>query len=292
MSNRSLIPDDQIIVVLDTSPARNLAHEDTPEWLDTFIEMSESGYSFSLSEVAGGELMVQYRSGRIPHEDYFKMLDSLEKFLNPKMPVIPGKLDIELMIGIQHDEADIEETLELATRAWDLLCCPLEADMNIGPSFETLIEQERLEWNEFLETIAITTMVHGVEISEKNPDQTSQFLLKCMADKFYPGVDIDPPMSTRMHLELLYRFRQSARTQLSKKPYNPQNKNKKNDGIDVNLYRYLILPALVVADDKGFFNSIKNIESFQVNWFFRPKELAKAWLDGLSPQPVWPEPEN
>ncbi|MEZ8484715.1 hypothetical protein [Vibrio splendidus] len=288
MTKRKLIPDDEIIVVLDTSPIRNLAHGAPPEWLDVFIEMSKSGYSFSLADTTAGELMVQYRSGRIPHEGYEQMLVHLEKFLNPKVPIIPGKVDVELMIGIEHETYNIEETAFIALEAWRLLQSPNESDFSIGPPFEELIEEERSEWVRFLSNTAEHTYSYGLDISKMNPDDTANFLSSITEQHLYPNIAIEPPMTTRMHLELLYRFRQMARTTLKKKPYDPRNKKKKNDGIDVDLYKYFILPALVVADDSGFFNSIENIDSFQKNWFFRPQELADTWQKGHKPKPIWP----
>lgn len=79
-----------------------------------------------------------------------------------------------------------------------------------------------------------------------------------------------------------------ARTKL-KKPYNPSSKNKRNDALDVDLFSYLSLPALVVAVDGGFFGSLEGIDSFQRAWFFRPETLAGQWRAGDAPRPVWPK---
>ncbi len=71
-------------------------------------------------------------------------------------------------------------------------------------------------------------------------------------------------------------------------PYDPTSLKKLNDGIDFDLYRYLMLPAFVVADDSGFFTKITDIPSFQVKWFCKPQALADAWSRGESPVPHWP----
>jgi len=55
---RLIIDDQQIMVVLDTSPVRELAHEsDCPDWVCTFEEMSNQGYSFSLADGTFAELI-------------------------------------------------------------------------------------------------------------------------------------------------------------------------------------------------------------------------------------------
>lgn len=288
MVERKLIPDDKIIVVLDTSPVRKLAHEAPPKWLDTCIEMSKSGYSFSLADTTLAELLVQYRSKRIPEKGYYQMLELLGKFLNPELPVIPGKIDLHLMIGIEYENCNIEQTAYLSSRAWHLLHYPNDTDDSLGPTFEELLKEEKSDWFQYLTNTASLTNLSGIDIANMNPDETAKFLLYITEDHLYPHVDIEPPMRTRMHLELLYRFRQVGRTTLKKHPYNPKNKRKENDGIDVDLFKYFILPALVVAEDRGFFNAIENIDSFQKNWFIRPQDLADAWLNGQMPKPIWP----
>ncbi|WP_321817059.1 MULTISPECIES: hypothetical protein [unclassified Paraburkholderia] len=45
---RKIIPDEQCIVVLDTSLVRDIAHaSETPAWFTTFAAISKAGYSFS-----------------------------------------------------------------------------------------------------------------------------------------------------------------------------------------------------------------------------------------------------
>lgn len=53
------------------------------------------------------------------------------------------------------------------------------------------------------------------------------------------------------------------------------------------MYSYLMLPALVVAGDKGFHSRIADIKSPQPNWFFQPQDLASAWKRGERRRPAW-----
>jgi hypothetical protein len=288
MATREIITDDQIIVILDTSPARKLAHEDLPDWVETYVEMSKDGYSFSLADLTGAELIMQFRSGKIPRDGYDEMLKHLRRFLNPNMPIMPGKVDLELMIGIPHMDYNILETKHLSQQGWHLLNNPELADYSIGPSFEEIREDERSEWIAFLERLSEVSFCMGLDISKMKPEDTAEFLASLAEEKLDSGTNLEPPMSVRMHLEIRHRFRQMARTRQKKKAYNPLNNSKKNDGLDVALYKYFILPAFVIAEDSGFFNSLEGINSFQRSWFLKPQELADQWKSALKPKPSWP----
>ncbi|KVQ42500.1 hypothetical protein WK03_20225 [Burkholderia cepacia] len=48
-----------------------------------------------------------------------------------------------------------------------------------------------------------------------------------------------------------------------------------------------MLPAYVVANDRGFHEKIADIKSPQRGWFWRPEQLADAWKDGEKPRPSW-----
>lgn len=77
------------------------------------------------------------------------------------------------------------------------------------------------------------------------------------------------------------------RTRKSKEPYDPTSVKKVNDGIDFDLYCYLMLPAFVVASERGFYGEIADIKSLQRDWFWRPEELAAARAVGERPRPIW-----
>lgn len=291
MAKRRLIPEDKIIVILDTSPVRNLAHSEIPDWVRTFADMAEDGYSFSLAETTAAELLMQVRSGRIPEVDFHRMIGLLKTFLNLNAPVLPGQVDLEVIIGAKGEPYSIEETIFLSHESWRMLTEPFEPSFHKGPSFDDISDEERDEWNKWLQSVLEHSICYGIDVAKSNPDDTAKFLAAQAEKHLSYGVDIEPQMAIRMHLEIRYRLRQMARSAQKKRPYNPKNSRNKNDAIDLGLYRYLILPALVVAQDNGFFGSLENIESFQVGWFFRPEELALKWMNGERPQPKWPTSE-
>lgn len=124
MQARQLIPDDEVIVILDTSPVRDLALSETqPSWVDTFAKMAKEGYSFCLADSTAAELLNQVRTGRTPLKAHKQMIDKICAFLNPDLRVLPSGVDLEGMIGLIEDW-NISETRLLAQVAWaKLLDC-------------------------------------------------------------------------------------------------------------------------------------------------------------------------
>lgn len=285
---RRLISDEEVIVVLDTSPVRELAHSETPAWVGTFAAMAKDGYSFSLADGAAAELLVQIRSERISREGHRQMILCLERFLNPRFPVLPGKIDLEAMIGVKEWEHLLHEIPFLSSEAWRQLLDPFAPAFHLGPPLDEILDEERQDWVISTRDMAKTAFFMGIDLSLSDPDFVAEMLAPSVGNSLSTDDTLDPPMSDRMHLELRYRLRQMARSVQAKKPYNPINKKNKNDGIDVDIYKYFILPAYVVATDSGFFGSLQTIDSFQKDWFFRPEELASRWLAGARPTPVWP----
>lgn len=288
ITDRKLIPLSKTIVVLDTAPLRDIAHGGSAEWVETFAKMARDGYSFSLADATAAELLTQIRSGRIPREGYEHLITLLKTFLNLDFPVLPGKIDLEGMVGARVEPGLLEETTFLSGAAWAQLVDPGAPVDAKGPPLDVLLEEERKEWVEFLERTRRMTFYYGIDLEKSDPDDVAEFLADQAGEAYDFGDPIKPPMGARMHLELRYRFRQMARTAQKKDRYDPLNSRKKNDGIDVDLYKYLILPALAVSTDNGFFNSLNSIQSFQKDWIFRPEELANRWLAGERPQPCWP----
>lgn len=288
MTPRQLIPDDRIIVILDTSPVRELAFTKTkPPWVQTFSEMSRDGYSFSLADTTAAELMNQVQAGATELDSHLQAMDWASTFLNAEIPVLPGKMDLEGMLGLNADW-DSDVVRNLALEMWDLLGTPLEPVPMFRPSFEILLEEERCEWESYFVRMRKVSKRLRLDISEVKEAKAIDSLLPLVAQQWDQDTESSPPASIRRHLELRYRLRQFVRTERTKEPYNPAARKNRNDGIDVDLYTYFMLPALVVASDSGFYGSLQDIESFQKAWFMSPELLASEWSGGNRPQPSWP----
>lgn len=147
---RLIIDDQQIMVVLDTSPVRELAHEsDSPDWVCTFEEMSNQGYSFSLADGTFAELINQRRKGAILVGEFDRMCSRLSRFLNLDFRIILGRTDVQGMIQRHPTSWNEEECRTRSKQAWDELLHCTRAGYQ-PDSAEAVLEAERNEWRSML----------------------------------------------------------------------------------------------------------------------------------------------
>ena len=92
-----------------------------------------------------------------------------------------------------------------------------------------------------------------------------------MAENCDRRIKSTPPASVR--LDALLRANASFALQRlrPKNPYNPAKKA--NDGLDVDLLRYLAVPAIVCTNDGRLQRILKQAGSWQRRWVLRPSEL-------------------
>ncbi len=279
-----LIPTGKQIVVLDTSVARNLVYTDTSAtWVDIFAEMSRNDYSFSLADNAFAELVAQISSGAISTNQKILMIERLRRFLNVNLPIFLGKIDISILIGMVEPHPDWSTTnvLELSSRAWNYLTnCSITAQSNQSGVHEDL-QSERQAWVSMIQNKGLTT---GEPLHEYKHTQ----LEKVFADIDDLAPHLSPSLSIRMDLQIRLLWRQYVRSNKDVEPYDPLSSKNKNDGIDFDIYNYLLIPALIVTQDEGFFRKLKDIDSFQKQWFLKPEDLAKAWSDRTPSRARWP----
>lgn len=285
-NERPIVPFGVTMVVLDTCAARQLVHEPGVTWDACFKEMSADGYSFSLSELAVHELVSQVQRGSISVEDHLAMLVRLTSFLNPEAPVIPSYYDVMGMIGAR--EFDEFETRHLIGELWRIFRADFSCDSHASILTERVRGDEVREWAYFLEDITRHVRCSGLDISQAAPEVAADALAVLAASSRDEKESVVPDMSIRQHLEIRYRFRQAARSQLDQKPYRPASTKKRNDALDLSMYSYLTLPAFVVTRDNGFMSKLAGIDSFQRDWFKLPEDLAASWRRGERPAPQWP----
>jgi hypothetical protein len=324
-NQRKIIPFEKCIVVLDTNVARKLGETTTwPDWLGTFCNMALSGeYTFALADGAFAELLNQITKpvGGMSDGCFSRMIQGLETFIDPEYPIILGKKDILGMLGINGREPWCAvEVRQLSKDGWQKLC-----NVQLEPKFaqyqlkvEEILQEEREEWaahfqkfdNHFAREIAIVKRritelqslsgAHALALSNllrvfkqklHALDNLKELEGKVLDDAL-AALDADRPlagvsMSARCDLQIRYLYRQWVRTRKSKGAYSPVSPNSRNDGIDFDFYRLLMLPAFVVTEDKGFLTRISDIPSAQKTWFMTPDELATRWARGDRPWPTW-----
>lgn len=300
-TRRLLVSDEQVVVVLDTAPARELAYADEPPaWVDTFSQMSRDGYSFSLADGAFAELLNRRANGGITGDQLQRIIERLSRFLSPNLPILPGKRDLRGMLQLKGQAWDEEECQALSQGGWDELRRCVDTE-DLPRSLEEMLQQERDEWiNNIIQWRKKITPLLGQDNLDGGSDgeakrhrsdlnSKTEVVLGAM-EKIQDVEDlIIPPMSVRNHLQNRYICRQIMRSLKHESPYNPESRGNRNDGIDADLYRFLILPAFVVTRDNGFLGGLASIDSFQTGWFFTPEDLAAKWVTGARPVPTWPD---
>lgn len=294
---RKIIPDEQCMVVLDTSPVRNIAYEtSTPAWVATFADMSANGYSFSLADGALTELLAQHIRGALDETELATIVEAIETFLNPDLPVLPGKKDVMGMIGESDDPVwTAAETVAYSRAGWTLLKTPSLMTEEQRTKIVKALKDDRDEWTKSFAKYDASYdawLLREPDGEKRQPlnEHDHPLLEEELTDLASYSQSQPPTLAERSGLQVRYIFRQWVRTRQKKHAYDPNHPNKVNDGVDLDLYRYLMLPAFVVADDKGFHERLADIKSPQRTWFWRPQDLADAWKLGKRPRPTWAVP--
>ena len=139
------------MVVLDTGPVRNLAHDSAvPDWVGTFSEMKADGYRFSLADNACAELINQWSRGSIDDPGFAIMIGCLEKFLDPTLPVMLGEKDVFRMISAAPGKEDDSDVANVSRRAWSEL-----RERQICPDsvVEDVLEDGRDSWKDLFQKV-------------------------------------------------------------------------------------------------------------------------------------------
>lgn len=270
-----------VTVILDTGPARDLAHSSTaPEWVASLSQMKSDGYHFSLADNACAELINQRSRGSIDDLGFANMIRRLDTFLDPTLPVMLGGKDILRSIGVEPADPEVGE---MSRKAWSALC---QQQVCLGCQAGQILDEERGSWKELFQK-----KLEAMYVADGRPanlDELDHPILDAVLASLNERVLQSPPLSVRFDLRTRYVWRQFVRSRKEDNGYNVDAPKKRNDGIDFTVYTYLALPALVIATDRGFHAAISDIPSFQTAWFHKPESLADAWRRGVHPRPEWP----
>ena len=284
--NRDIIPENQIIVALDTNIFRQLCYN-TFNWVGTFEKMAKNGYHFCFTDVALAELINQHERGSICGKQWENCLNQTSRFISKELPVLPGKKHLFNMAGIQYkndnNDFDSEFIKEYSQALWEYFLSEsnsfyyngveysIKAELNKA---EEELEKERSKWIDLVDVFI-------------NDDKPFKFSPKSMDDETISS----PALSIKLDLYYKYICDVSIRCKQSKDSYNPKAKKKKNDGIDFLLTHVLALPALLCTVDDKFYNTLKALDSYQTNWIYKPDELALSWLSKTVNKPEWSKNE-
>lgn len=96
-----------------------------------------------------------------------------------------------------------------------------------------------------------------------------------------------PPPSIRLDAFFRVEALLSLRHLRKEQRYNP--KKNRNDLIDLELLKYLAVPAAVCTGDAGLIAKVRDSHSWQAKWVLRPADLAKATVRAEIKNLKWPD---
>ena len=282
---------DRSRIVLDTSAGRNLGQSEAePPYLSVLSEMKAAGYVIHLADGAWAELLNQRNRGSMSDAVFERVISRLDRILNSDVPVFLSGSDLRGYLGEDVGEPAWTEADFVGTSGRAMAF--LRNATILTPNVQLAGGQRAAE--EVLQEAREAWMSHFDRMLEELPPTTEDDELGGPTfEAFRRMVDSEsdlphPHMSRRMDLGIRYAWRQHVRRNRAREPYNPASHRRRNDGIDFDLYYFLMLPALLVTDDTGFGARLEPIQSFQRSWIYTPEQLAAAWRSGTIAMPTWP----
>lgn len=299
---RAIIPETEQIVALDTGIAWELRNS-TPIWVAMFATMREHGYHFCISDIFLAEFLNQFETAQHSSAEFRSVVQQLDRFVSPVLPVLPGKRQLYQMAGIHDptmppsDTPEFTELYSVATWDWirsltDVLSmrttqptysyngqpyvCPLQSE-----KVATVLQSQREEWSS------------SVKRNDSLPPDALFHYREDMLADMQRAVDNDatctPPISTRLDLWLKSLLETLIQRNQSIGRFNPDASKRRNDSIDALLQLAFLLPAFICTLDTKIVSRFAPLDSFQKAWLVSPSQLANAWATGNNPRTDWPE---
>lgn len=129
--SRFIIPEDEVVVTLDTGVIRNLCH-DTPAWVEIFEDMAKHGYHFCLSDVLLAEIVNQFERGSITETQWQNCIRQVAQFVSKKLPFLPGKRQLFNMSGIREKDVHYDFDPEFEERYSQAIWTYLSSATDVG----------------------------------------------------------------------------------------------------------------------------------------------------------------
>lgn len=281
-------------LILDTSVVRAIATDRaSTRGLRSF---RQKGGAVHIADGAAVELCAQIDDGRIRWPDWLWAREALERVLDEEEPIIMGGHELLAAHGMVLSAApsrfSASDQRAWTKATWRLLCeakTPAElrkATASIVPSTSQAglgfdltraaetVSKEKESWISYFEdrlpdaiNAARATrppnMRHGS--FEEKVLELGQFL-DARASPSEPPASVRMDAMARMHLLL------SERSMQARHRYN--STKHANDVFDLDLLRYLALPAAVCTEDTGIMTKLKDARAKQRAWVVSLSDLA------------------
>jgi hypothetical protein len=276
-------------IFLDDSVARGFGYDDGKKDIASLKAIRAKGHTVHLADGAVLELLTQLVEGRFAWPDWVRARRALLSLLDPLDPVPAGGWQILDKVGMCLEQTLTEDEHEENRRR-------LRGGWKMLTKSRRLAEINRVEGTRARGKIVVTRFdaagaprvcdeiksewTDGMLSLESSLGSAPSFddFVKEMAAKFDRRIQSTPPASVRLEAFLRVNASFALQRLRPKNPYNPVKKA--NDGLDVDLLRYLAVPAIVCTKDKRLQRVVAQAGSWQRRWVLRPAELERQVVHG------------
>ena len=299
---RSIIPESEQIVALDTKIGWELRNTE-PDWLKTFVSMSQSGYHFCISDIFIAEFLNQLEAGRLTPAEFMHAVKQMDRFISGVLPILPGKRQLYQMAGIHNlemppaEDPVFTQAYSIATWNW-MKSITDHASLNTNPT--TFTYNGQISKHPFQPSVVNAELqlerdrwIAWIESFDSVPKDTLYLQRDEKLAEMRNDIDSDshcvPTASTRYDLFLKFLLETAIQRNQSNGTFNPKTTRRQNDAIDSLLLLAFLLPGFVCTTDTPFVSRFDPIKSFQKEWFVTPNQLVTQWINGTNPRTIWPE---
>lgn len=281
------------MVILDTNVIRSIAVDGGRT--DAFVALAREGGTISIADGTTVELLSWLHSTDRAWSDWERARGQFDEFIDPEIPVMMGGREALAQAGLFLNDAPPSmllphDQLEENRRIWRLLMSAkslrelstLHAAVQVGGKPTLLlvnasrapkqVARQQDSWVKMFDRLAVAAKAEGISIKG---GVVPPELLEGQVAAIGRGLDAhctsSPPASVRMDAMIRVHLLLNLRSLQTKNRYNARKDQ--NDAFDLELYRYLALPAAICTSDAGIFNDLHAASAWQSDWVVKPDDL-------------------
>ncbi|MBK8936881.1 MAG: hypothetical protein IPM79_04320 [Polyangiaceae bacterium] len=277
-------------LVLDTSVVRGPIEDGSLGGLEDF---KADGGSVHVADGTMVEVLSQLHAGQIAWADWVAARASLEALVDRDVPVMLGAANCPRSAGLAlherpptHDRASQERLNRDSWRTLMSAQVPKDVGLLVGrlgrhavwlrlDNAPAQVERERSKWmDQFRRFGEALDREGGPRVGRHVSEAQFEAQVQRLGEFIDAKTSSHPLASVRLDAMIRVHVLLHARFAMAKDRYNPVKHA--NDVFDVDLYRYLALPAGVCTRDRGIIADLEAANTFQRSWVATPDELLDA----------------
>jgi hypothetical protein len=298
-------------LVLDTNVIRDIGAGDVDS--AGLYETAREGVTVHLADGTVSELTHQLLTRSLKWDHWVHARTVLLGTLSKDEPVLPGGRVGLSRIGINGSQAvsqrEIDEAVEQYDAAWAILVAANRPEdfekfsvwlprQGISVSLpqhhvQRTYAEERETWptdfaNFYEKILSVRPDFADLLPAKHDSREALEAYVTVIKESTDRGhLSAGPPPSFRLDAFLRVEALLSLRHLRREQRYNP--KKNWNDLVDLELLKYLAVPAAICTGDAGLIAKVRDSHSWQARWVLRPADLAQATVRAEIKNLKWPE---